>query len=38
MNEQLHPQSFDGRYFGTIDKKFIMGEVAPVWLCSFFSW
>lgn len=26
-----HPKSFDGRYFGPVDRKFIIGIAVPVW-------
>ena len=29
---QDHPRSFDGRYFGAINRRLIMGKAAPVWL------
>jgi len=29
-----HPQSFDGRYFGPIDTRFIQGTLRPVWVVS----
>lgn len=29
-----HPRSFDGRYFGPIDTRFIQGTLRPVWVVS----
>lgn len=29
-----HPQSFDGRYFGPVDERFLQAVVVPVWTLS----
>lgn len=29
---QDHPRSFDGRYFGAVDRRLIVGKARPLWL------